>query len=205
MTENHLGKNHSTEIMAGARDRGAAEPVSRDDSRFLAVTQGIIVGGVMCLCELVSAPLVNTLAGGAFTLLPWACVACLLSTVFVVVLGYAFLWLAGSLSRNFSGRAAPVCYGAVGMISYGIWGGLVFSAIINSILKPAGLAEISGTGNWMIAVNCLIIGMVSYCLAYIFAPTLARKRGTVITIGVAVVAVALLGAFFLWRFYAQLH
>ncbi|WP_133122364.1 4-hydroxybenzoate polyprenyltransferase [Bifidobacterium simiarum] len=198
MTENIEHTKDSKNTVAAAVRADNAE-------RFLAVTRGVLVAGVMCLCELVSAPLVNSLAGGAFTLLPWASVACLLSVAFVLILGFAFLWLAESLSRNFSGRATPVCYGLVGMISYGIWGGLVFPAIINSILRPAGLTEISGMGNWMITLNCLIIGMVSYSLAYIFAPSMAKKRGGVIAIGVVVVAAALLGAFFLWQFYARLY
>ena len=169
------------------------------------LTQAIVAAGVMCVCEIICAPLIISMASGAFALIPWIAVACMLAVLFMVILGFAFLWLADNLSHNFDERRAPICYAVIGAIAFGIWGGLLYPTFINSVLEPAGIDPISRGNLYAIVFNCVIIGLVSYLCASMFAERLARRRTLTIVIGIALVLVALLGAFYLWRFYAMLY
>lgn len=169
------------------------------------LTQAIVAAGVMCVCEIICAPLIISMASGAFALVPWIAVACMLAVLFMVILGFAFLWLADNLSHNFAERRAPICYAVIGAIAFGIWGGLLYPTFINSVLEPAGIDPISRGNLYAIVFNCVIVGLVSYLCASLFAERLARRRTLAIVIGIVLVLVALLGAFYLWRFYAMLY
>ncbi|WP_133119548.1 4-hydroxybenzoate polyprenyltransferase [Bifidobacterium primatium] len=170
----------------------------------LMLAQAVVVASVMCVCEIICAPVIISMVSGAFALVPWAAVACLLAVVFMAVLGFAFLWLADNIAHNFPARFAPVSYGIVGMASFGIWGGLIYPTFINSVLEPAGLPSISGGNVWAIVFNCAIIGLVGFLLAAIFAPRLSRRVPACVAMGVVVLALSALGAFFLWGFYSTL-
>ncbi|MBW3087880.1 4-hydroxybenzoate polyprenyltransferase [Bifidobacterium sp. 82T24] len=185
----------------------AAVPDVREDSGPvpLMLAQAIIMAAVMCLCEIVCAPMIISMAGGAFALVPWATLACLLAVVFVLILGFAFLWLADNLSHNFPAKMAPVTYGVVGAASFGVWGGLIYPTFMNSILKPAGLAELTSGDVWAIGFNCAVIGLVAFLLAVVYGPRLAKRRSASVAIGVVVLVLAAFGAFFLWRFMARLY
>lgn len=196
--DNHM--NHETRAVTDASTK-------REDSGTvpLMAAQGVVMAVTMCVCEIVCAPMVISLSGGAFALVPWAMLACLLAVVFVLILGFAFLWLADNLSHNFSGRLVPLTYGVVGAASFGVWGGLLYPTFMNSILGPAKLALLTSGDVWAIGFNCAVIGMVSFLLAVICGPQLARRRTVCVVLTVVVFVLAAFGAFFLWQFYARLH
>ncbi|RSX52580.1 Cd efflux system component [Bifidobacterium callimiconis] len=187
--------------MSKAHSHAAAEPKALP----LMLTQAIIAAGVMCVCEIICAPMIISMASGAFALIPWIAVACMLAVLFVLVLGFAFLWMADNLSHNFPERRAPICYAVIGGLSFGIWGGLLYPTFINSVLEPVGIDPISRGNLWAIVFNCVIIGLVSYLCAALFGRRLAQRRAAAITIGVVLLVVTVLGVFYLWRFYAMLY
>lgn len=171
----------------------------------LMLTQAIVAAGVMCVCEIISAPMIISMASGAFALIPWIAVACMLAVLFVLVLGFAFLWMAGNLAHNFSEHRAPICYAVIGGLSFGVWGGLLYPTFINSVLEPAGIDPISRGDLWAIVFNCVIVGLVSYTFAALFGRRLAQRRVAAIALGVVMLALAALGVFYLWQFYAMLY
>lgn len=58
------------------------------------LVQAVSIAFVMCVCELVSAPVMVSAVGGAFALMPWFLVACLFAVAFVYTVGFVLLWAA---------------------------------------------------------------------------------------------------------------
>ena len=168
----------------------------------LILAQGVIIAAVMCLCEFLCAPAIVSMTGGAFSLVPWAAIACLMAVAFTYILGFAFLWLADNLTHGHDHRLLPVVHGLVGMVSFAIWGGLVFTTVINSALQATTQPQLAGADNWIITANCGIVGLASFVIASIYAPRLSKSRGTCVVLGAIGLLLAALGGFYTWQLYA---
>ena len=70
------------------------------------LVQAVSIAFVMCVCELVSAPVMVSAAGGAFALMPWFLVACLFAVAFVYTVGFVLLWAADSFAARLKRRDA---------------------------------------------------------------------------------------------------
>ena len=88
------------------------------------LVQAVSIAFVMCVCELVSAPVMVSAAGGAFALMPWFLVACLFAVAFVYTVGFVLLWAADSFAARLKRRDAlmPLIYAVIGCVGFGIWG-----------------------------------------------------------------------------------
>ena len=104
----------------------------------LMLAQVIIVAGVLAIGEIACSPLYFTLMDHSLALVPWALEAAFLAVAFTFVVGFALLWCAESFTFKLKERFRPFGYAAVGLIGYGVWSLLVFTATINSILAKVG-------------------------------------------------------------------
>ena len=96
------------------------------------LAQAIIVAGVLAIGEIACSPLYFTLMDHSLALVPWALEAAFLAVAFTFVVGFALLWCAESFTFKLKERFRPFGYAAVGLIGYGVWSLLVFTATINS-------------------------------------------------------------------------
>lgn len=130
------------------------------------LVQAVSIAFVMCVCELVSAPVMVSAAGGAFALMPWFLVACLFAVAFVYTVGFVLLWAADSFAARLKRRDAlmPLIYAVIGCVGFGIWGYCVYPATMNSIITRAGLATLSQGDSLMIGINCAVVGLAAFFL-----------------------------------------
>ena len=98
----------------------------------LMLSQAIIVAGVLAVGELACSPLYFSLLKASLALIPWAMEAVFMAVAFTFVVGFALLWCAESFTLKMRERFRPFAYAIVGLIGYGAWSLLVFSATINS-------------------------------------------------------------------------
>ena len=96
----------------------------------LMLAQVIIVAGVLAIGEIACSPLYFTLMDHSLALVPWALEAAFLAVAFTFVVGFALLWCAESFTFKLKERFRPFGYAAVGLIGYGVWSLLVFTATI---------------------------------------------------------------------------
>lgn len=104
----------------------------------LMLSQAIIVAGVLAVGELACSPLYFSLLKASLALIPWAMEAVFMAVAFTFVVGFALLWCAESFTLKMRERFRPFAYAIVGLIGYGAWSLLVFSATINSVLAMVG-------------------------------------------------------------------
>ena len=97
----------------------------------LMLAQAIIVAGVLAIGEIACSPLYFTLMDHSLALVPWALEAAFLAVAFTFVVGFALLWCAESFTFKLKERFRPFGYAAVGLIGYGVWSLLVFTATID--------------------------------------------------------------------------
>ena len=130
------------------------------------LVQAVSIAFVMCVCELVSAPVMVSAAGGAFALMPWFLVACLFAVAFVFTVGFVLLWAADSFAARLKRRDAlmPLIYAVIGCVGFGIWGYCVYPATMNSIITRAGLPTLSQGDSLMIGINCAVVGLAAFFL-----------------------------------------
>ncbi|OZG63831.1 4-hydroxybenzoate polyprenyltransferase [Bifidobacterium hapali] len=158
------------------------------------LVQAIIIAGVLCICELVSAPIYVRMSGNAFNILPWFLVADLFAVAFTYTVGFILLWAVESLTDRLDiPKILPFVYALAGLIGFAAWGYAVFPAVINAIIVPAHGIALTSAAKLGIGVNCAAAGFVAFFFGAILPSRLASRRTTVIVIGVVTVAFAVLG------------
>lgn len=169
--------------------------VSREtkDSLPTMLVQAIGIATAMCVCELVSAPVMVTLVSGAFNILPWFVVACLFAVAFTYTVGFALIWAVDAFARRVHTQWMPLVYCLAGGVGFYIWGYTVYPSAINAILVPAGLSALSQSGTTFIGINCAIVGVVSFFLGTSVASRLSMRKRVVISAGVISIVLAALG------------
>ena len=128
----------------------------------LMLAQAIIVAGVLAIGEIACSPLYFTLMDHSLALVPWALEAAFLAVAFTFVVGFALLWCAESFTFKLKERFRPFGYAAVGLIGYGVWSLLVFTATINSILAKVGESVLTNGQVGAIALNGAALGFVAF-------------------------------------------
>lgn len=118
----------------------------------LMLSQAIIVAGVLAVGELACSPLYFSLLKASLALIPWAMEAVFMAVAFTFVVGFALLWCAESFTIKMRERFRPFAYAIVGLIGYGAWSLLVFSATINSVLAMVGESVLT---NGQIGADCV--------------------------------------------------
>ena len=146
----------------------------------LMLAQVIIVAGVLAIGEIACSPLYFTLMDHSLALVPWALEAAFLAVAFTFVVGFALLWCAESFTFKLKERFRPFGYAAVGLIGYGVWSLLVFTATINSILAKVGESVLTNGQVGAIALNGAALGFV----AFLFAKLLDVKLGNRKTVAI---------------------
>lgn len=119
----------------------------------LMLSQAIIVAGVLAVGELACSPLYFSLLKASLALIPWAMEAVFMAVAFTFVVGFALLWCAESFTIKMRERFRPFAYAIVGLIGYGAWSLLVFSATINSVLAMVGESVLTNGQIGAIALN----------------------------------------------------
>ena len=145
------------------------------------LVQAVSIAFVMCVCELVSAPVMVSAVGGAFALMPWFLVACLFAVAFVYTVGFVLLWAADSFAARLKRRDAlmPLIYAVIGCVGFGIWGYCVYPATMNSIITRAGLPTLSQGDSLMIGINCAVVGLAAFFLGTAAMPRVMKSKGRI--------------------------
>ncbi|MCI1902134.1 MAG: hypothetical protein LKI93_05330 [Bifidobacteriaceae bacterium] len=165
----------------------------------------VLAGTVMCVCQVVVAPLYVALSAGLLTVLPWIAVSGLLSVGFCATVGLVLMWVGETVERRVSSRWVPLLYAGMGAACFGLWGGTVVPAIFNSIVAAAGGAALHGMSFWAVVINCIVIG----ALGFFFGRLLTAKKHVgwpaVWTLIIVELIVAGCGIFFLAQVYSYLY
>jgi len=183
------------------------EPVTdkSDGAVPLMLSQTIIVAGVLSIGELVCSPLYFTLLGGSLALIPWALEAVFMAVAFTFVVGFALLWCAESFTFRLRERFRQFGYAAVGLVGYGAWSLLVFTATINSILAKVGEDVLTNGQVGAVALNGAALGFVSFLLAKMLDARLGRRKVCAIAALVAEILVAIVGLLIMIRMFSVLY
>lgn len=169
------------------------------------LVQAITIASVLCVGEIVCAPIFLNLSHNLLALVPWAMLACLLAVGFTYTVGFAVLWCVETFASRVRQSLVPLAYGAAGLVSFAAWGVFVFTAMVNSILLPSHIQPIDNGSMVVIGVNCAALGAAAFVIAYVFSPRLAKSRIWVIVLGVLTLVFAAFGVFYLSQMYAALY
>ena len=151
----------------------------------LMLAQVIIVAGVLAIGEIACSPLYFTLMDHSLALVPWALEAAFLAVAFTFVVGFALLWCAESFTFKLKERFRPFGYAAVGLIGYGVWSLLVFTATINSILAKVGESVLTNGQVGAIALNGAALGFVAFLFAKLLDVKLGNRKTVAIILLIA--------------------
>ena len=164
----------------------------------LMLAQVIIVAGVLAIGEIACSPLYFTLMDHSLALVPWALEAAFLAVAFTFVVGFALLWCAESFTFKLKERFRPFGYAAVGLIGYGVWSLLVFTATINSILAKVGQVG-------AIALNGAALGFVAFLFAKLLDVKLGNRKTVAIILLIAEIVIAIIGLLIMIRMFSVLY
>lgn len=168
------------------------------------LAQAILAAAVLCVAEIVCAPLYFRLVR-VVALVPWALLACLLSAVFVFVPGFALLWCAESLAMKVPRRAVPFVYAVVGMVGFGAWSRLVVTSVIDAVLSPFGYASLGGSDVLAVTVNGGALGFAAFFLASYLGSRFAGRRRAVILTGAVTLLLTAAGAAVAFLVFSRLY
>ncbi len=169
-------------------------------------TQAVIAAGIMCVLEIICAPLYLAMAPQhSIALIPWAAVACLLAVGFTYTVGFALLWIADVLAGRVRERLGPLVFGAVGLVGFLIWGYFVVPSVFDSLVTPLGGSALAGSQLWAVAFNCAVIGFVAFALGRFLSPRASSRVVPLIVVTAVTVLLAALGIFYLSAMYSQLY
>ncbi|WP_314686001.1 cadmium transporter [uncultured Bifidobacterium sp.] len=169
------------------------------------LAQAVLAAAVLCAGEIVCAPLYFQLARMVVALVPWALLACLLSSVFVFVPGFALLWCAESLAMKAPHRAVPFVYAVVGMVGFGVWSRLVVVSVIDVVLSPFGYAALGTSDVLAVTVNGGALGFMAFFLASYLGSRFAARRRGIILAGVVTLLLTLAGAAVAFLMFSRLY
>lgn len=195
----------------GGRGTGAGYAEETPGLAPTALCQAAIAAIVICLCDLVVAPIYSAMAtdaqgGAVVALVPMAAMLSALGVAFVCTVGFALLWVADIVTMR-AGRPklSWLVYGVAGLIGFGAWGGLVVPSVLDSIASPLGGAAIAGGNLVAVVANSAAIGALAFALAEMFAGRLRSRRGLAIALGVIAVAIAAFGAYVMVAVFGRLY
>ena len=180
---------------------------ARNGNRHVPVifAQAVIVALVLCLGEMLCAPLYTGMSYHSLALVPWSAIAGLLSVVFAYTVGFAGLWAAGKVSKKAPQAWRPVIAALFGLVLFGVWGYFVFAAVLNSIIVPLGHAALAGAQLGSIAFNCAAVGLAAFFCASAFGERLATLRTWVWGLFACTILFAAFGVFFVVHMAALLY
>ena len=158
----------------------------------LMLSQAIIVAGVLAVGELACSPLYFSLLKASLALIPWAMEAVFMAVAFTFVVGFALLWCAESFT-------------IVGLIGYGVWSLLVFSATINSVLAMVGESVLTNGQIGAIALNGAALGFVAFLFAKLLDVKLGNRKTTAIIMLVVEVTAAIIGLIIMILMFRALY
>lgn len=167
--------------------------------------QAVIVASVLCVGELVCAPIYVGMAHNVLAVIPWAFSACLFAAFFTYTVGFAVLWAGELLTDKITPRLAPLAFAVFGMLSFGAWSAYVLASFLDSILTPLGLEQLTSGQQLAIGVNGAALGFAAFFLASVLGKTLAVKRIAVISACAATLLAAAAGVFFVISMYSSLY
>ena len=170
----------------------------------LMLSQAIIVAGVLAVGELACSPLYFSLLKASLALIPWAMEAVFMAVAFTFVVGFALLWCAESFTLKMRERFRPFAYAIVGLIGYGVWSLLVFSATINSVLAMVGESVLTNGQIGAIALNGTALGFVAFLFAKLLDVKLGNKTTAIIML-VVEVAAAIIGLIIMILMFRALY
>ena len=174
----------------------------------LMLSQAIIVAGVLAVGELACSPLYFSLLKASLALIPWAMEAVFMAVAFTFVVGFvgfALLWCAESFTLKMRERFRPFAYALVGLIGYGVWSLLVFSATINSVLAMVGESVLTNGQIGAIALNGAALGFVAFLFAKLLDVKLGNRKTTAIIMLVVEVAAAIIGLIIMILMFRALY
>ena len=169
----------------------------------LMLAQVIIVAGVLAIGEIACSPLYFTLMDHSLALVPWALEAAFLAVAFTFVVGFALLWCAESFTLKMRERFRP--FAAVGLIGYGVWSLLVFTATINSILAKVGESVLTNGQVGAIALNGAALGFVAFLFAKLLDVKLGNRKTVAIILLIAETVIAIIGLLIMIRMFSVLY
>lgn len=171
----------------------------------LMLAQAIIVAGVLAIGEIACSPLYFTLMDHSLALVPWALEAAFHAVAFTFVVGFALLWCAESFTFKLKERFRPFGYAAVGLIGYGVWSLLVFTATINSILAKVGESVLTNGQVGAIALNGAALGFVAFLFAKLLDVKLGNRKTVAIILLIAEIVIAIIGLLIMIRMFSVLY
>ena len=167
----------------------------------LMLSQAIIVAGVLAVGELACSPLLKA----SLALIPWAMEAVFMAVAFTFVVGFALLWCAESFTLKMRERFRPFAYAIVGLIGYGAWSLLLFSATINSVLAMVGESVLTNGQIGAIALNGAALGFVAFLFAKLLDVKLGNRKTTAIIMLVVEVTAAIIGLIIMILMFRALY
>jgi hypothetical protein len=186
-------------------------PASRWDTDDAITAVPVLLGtvvfaaAIMCVCQIIVAPIYSALSGGRLALLPWIAVACLLSVGFCATVGFALAWVGEILERRIRRVFVVLAYAGIGAVAFGIWGGTVVPAVFDSIVVPAGGAALSGQSLVAVVINTVVIGALAFAGARLIFVRFSVKWPAVWISIVVELLLAAAGIFFLAQMYSYLY
>ena len=115
------------------------------------------------------------------------------------------LWCAESFTFKLKERFRPFGYAAVGLIGYGVWSLLVFTATINSILAKVGESVLTNGQVGAIALNGAALGFVAFLFAKLLDVKLGNRKTVAIILLIAEIVIAIIGLLIMIRMFSVLY
>lgn len=171
----------------------------------LMLSQAIIVAGILAIGEIVCSPLYFTLMNHSLALVPWTLEAVFLAVAFSFVVGFALLWCAESFTFKLGERFRPFGYAVVGLIGYGAWNLLVFTATINSVLVKVGEGVLSNGQVVAVALNGAALGFVAFLFSKLLDVKLGNRKTMAIIMLVVEIVIAIIGLLIMIRMFSVLY
>ena len=119
--------------------------------------------------------------------------------------GFALLWCAESFTLKMRERFRPFAYAIVGLIGYGVWSLLVFSATINSVLAMVGERVLTNGQIGAIALNGAALGFAAFLFAKLLDVKLGNRKTTAIIMLVVEVTAAIIGLIIMILMFRALY
>ena len=167
--------------------------------------QAVIVASVLCIGELVCAPVYVGMSHNVLAVIPWAFAACLFAVAFTYTVGFAVLWAGELLTDKITPRVRPFAFAVFGMLGFGAWSAYVLTSFLDSILTPLGHEQLTSGEQLAIGVNGAALGFAAFFLASVLGKVFAAKRVAVISACVATLLAAAAGIFFVVSMYSSLY
>lgn len=181
--------------------------VERVDSNSLPtmLAQAIIVGATLTVGAIACSGLYLSMIGKVVALLPWMTIFILLAVAFTYVIGFALLWCAEAITLHMKEQLKPFAYGAVGLITYGLWGLLVGVTLMNSVDQPVNNAVLSNMDVIAVVLSFVAFGFVAFLLAKMYAPKLATLKTQALALLIVQIVLAIIGIIVMIMLFSAIY